>query len=163
MLNKTISIRPDETRIFYFDSRVCVSSLSCYRSFHSMHDHLNRVPLPHTKKAISLSYHKMFFCMESFCQPRHDTSWNLPSHSEHHRCTAPLDVDVSSTAHTKMYHHSPHGICSECPLRARRSTETRASGRTRLERSKRSTLVISSTDLIPLSMSPCDCESATGE
>ena len=38
--------------------------------------------------------HNMFFCMESFSQSRaqvpplcHDTSWNLPSNSEHHRCT----------------------------------------------------------------------------
>ena len=34
---------------------------------------------------------------------------------------------------------------------------------TRLERSKRSTLVISSTDLIPRSWNPFDCESATGQ
>ena len=44
---------------------------------------------------------------------------------------APLDVVVSSTAHTQICHHPPHGTftCSECPLRAQQSTETLASGR----------------------------------
>ena len=41
---------------------------------------------------------------------------------------APIDVDVSSIAHTQICHHSPHGNCSGCPLRARQSTETPASG-----------------------------------
>ena len=72
---------------------------------------------------------------------------------------APLDVEVSSAAHTHICHHSPHGIRSECPLRC--STIHGNTGEwtemgllTRLERSKRSTLVISSTDLIPPSITP---------
>ena len=45
-------------------------------------------------KTVSPSCHNVFFGMETFSQPRsqvpplsHDTSWNLPSNTENHRCS----------------------------------------------------------------------------
>ena len=89
---------------------------------------------------IQVSYHNVFFCMETSTQPRaqvpplrHDTSWNLRSNSEHRRCTEWQEHPSMSTSlqslKEQIRHHSPHGICSRCPLRARQSTETPASGR----------------------------------
>ena len=64
--------------------------------------------------------------------------------------------------------YSPCDTCLEDLLRFRRSKDTQVSGPRRdpplcHERSKKITRVISSTDLIPCSKNPLDCESATGE
>ena len=41
MLNETISNRPDETQIFYFDSHICLVSSVVIDHMLSMHDHTN--------------------------------------------------------------------------------------------------------------------------
>ena len=64
---------------------------------------------------------------------RHDTSWNLPSNSEHHCCSEGQEhssVLTSLQSLISRFTNTRHmACCSGCPLRARQSTETPASGR----------------------------------
>ena len=96
----------------------------------------------------------------------------FPGNSEHHRSTklagALLDdglffnfsyEDLPSLATWHWFRRSVP--CSAIHGNTGEWTETRLP--ILLERSKRITLVISSNDLIPRSMTPFDCESATGE
>ena len=111
-------------------------------------------------KAVSLSCHKVFFCVEPFSQPRsnvpplrHETSWNLPSHSEHHRSTKRQKLSsmwaflqslirrFSITRHTTFVQDVRRMFNNP-----RKHHKVNRDGTpTQLERSKRSTLDISST------------------
>ena len=77
---------------------------------------------------------------------RHHTSWNFPSNSEHHSSTEWQDFpsmwSFLQPLIRRFCRHSPHDICEEDPLHARRSTEntserTETRLPTRLERSKK--------------------------
>ena len=96
---------------------------------------------------------------------------NLPSNSEHHHCPkwqeqpsmlTSLEPLLRRFAIIRATRHL-FRMSVACSTIHRNTGEwTEVGLPTRLERSKRSTLVTSSTDLIPPSMDPFDCES-TGE